>query len=329
MMRALVTGAAGFIGSNLVDRLLADGHQVVGVDNLSTGVATNLDDARAHSAITGASFELSILDVTSAEFVELVAATAPDAVYHLAAQVDLRASVLDPRHDASCNVLGTINVLEACRLSGVRKIVYAASGGSRYGAPLELPVKEKTRPDPLSPYAAAKYAGEIYLRAYSDMYGIAPINLALANVYGPRQNPHGEAGVIAVFGSRMLCGAEVTIFGDGTATRDYVFVADVVEAFVRAGRAPVTTVGTYNIGTGQQTTTAEVHRLIAAAVGGAPPPRHAPGKTGEVHAIALDVSKAEKELGWKPRVQIAAGIRETVCWLRGAVDLEPAELAKA
>ncbi|MGE2834248.1 NAD-dependent epimerase/dehydratase family protein [Mycobacterium sp. SMC-4] len=321
-MRTIVTGAAGFIGSTLVDRLLAEGHQVLGIDNLSTGQTTNLEHACRRYGRSG-HFVFNKVDVRASALHDLVAATRPDVVYHLAAQVDLRASVADPQHDASCNVLGTINVLEACRTSGVRKIVYAASGGSRYGAPTSLPVNEHTPPDPLSPYAAAKYAGEVYLNAYADMYGIVPISLGLANVYGPRQNPHGEAGVIAIFSSSLLAGRPVTVFGDGTASRDYVYVDDVVEAFVRAGRCRSAAPGIYNIGTGQQTTTNDVHRMISEALGGTPPPRYAPARTGEVQAIALDVTKARDHLGWVPSVDVERGIKNTLHWLRGVLEPEP------
>lgn len=327
-MRTLVTGAAGFIGSSLVDRLLADGHQVVGVDNLSTGSASNLEQAGRWRGPAGDRFTFVPADVRATDLAGIVARAEPDIVFHLAAQVDLRASVTDPLHDASCNVLGTINVLEACRRSGVRRIVYAASGGSRYGAPLRIPVSESTEPDPLSPYAAAKFSGEVYLRAYAEMYDMAPISLGLANVYGPRQNPYGEAGVIAVFGSRLLRRQPVTVYGDGTASRDYVYVGDVVDAFVRAGAAPLTTVGAFNIGTGRQTTTNEVHRLISAALGGTPPPDYADARPGEVHAIALDITKAAKHLGWAPAVDLEQGLRLTIRWLRGAVEPEAAALAE-
>jgi UDP-glucose 4-epimerase len=169
----------------------------------------------------------------------------------------------------------------------------------------------------------------MYVRAYAGMYEIAPICLGLSNVYGPRQNPYGEAGVMAIFGSRMINGEPVTVYGDGTASRDYVYVDDVVDAFVRAGRAPLTTVGMYNIGTGLQTTVAEVHRLIAAALGGASVPRYAAARTGELHAIALDATKAERELGWKPAVDLVEGIERTMQWLRATLDPEPSLLIDA
>ena len=328
-MRYFVTGAAGFIGSTLVDRLLAEGHDVVGIDNLSGGVAANLDQAHRCNRLRPGRFTFLRADLQAPEVAGIVAGTNPDVVFHLAAQVDLRASVSDPQFDARSNVLGTINVLEASRRAGVQRVVYAASGGSRYGAPTRLPVDETSQLDPLSPYAAAKVAGEMYVRAYAGMYGIAPICLGLANVYGPRQNPHGEAGVIAVFGSRMISGRPVTVYGDGTATRDYVYVDDVVDAFVRAGQAPLTTVGTYNIGTGRQATVAEVHRLIAAVLDESSVPRYAAARTGELHAIALDATKAEKELGWKPAVDLVKGIERTIQWLRATLEPEPAGLVDA
>ena len=264
-------------------------------------------------------------DIQAPELTDIVAGANPDVIFHLAAQVDLRASVSDPQFDARSNVLGTINLCEASRRAGVQRIVYAASGGSRYGAPACLPVDESSRVDPLSPYAVAKLAGEMYLRAYAGMYGMAPICLALANVYGPRQNPHGEAGVIAVFGSAMITGRPVTVYGDGTAARDYVYVDDVVRRVcARRSRSASTTTGTYNIGTGQQTTVTEVHRLISAVLDGSSPPCYAAARTGELHAIALDATKAERELGWKPAVDLAEGIQRTIRWLRATLEPEPA-----
>lgn len=328
-MRYLVTGAAGFIGSNLVDRLLAEGDEVVGIDNFGTGVPANLDQALRFNKLRPGRFTFLKADIQATELVGIVDGVNPDVVCHLAAQVDLRASVSDPQFDARANVLGTINILEATRRAGVRRFVYAASGGSRYGAPASLPVSESAPLNPLSPYAAAKVAGEMYIRAYAGMYGIAPICLGLSNVYGPRQNPYGEAGVIAVFGSRMISGRPVTVYGDGTATRDYVYVDDVVDAFIRAGRAPLSTVGTYNIGTGRQVTVAEVHRAIAAVLDGSETPCYAAARTGELHEIALDASKAKQDLGWEPAVGLVEGIGRTMQWLRATLDPEPALLMDA
>ncbi|MFB7874110.1 NAD-dependent epimerase/dehydratase family protein [Nocardia sp. NPDC056064] len=314
-MRTIVTGAAGFIGSNLVDSLLADGHTVVGIDNLATGRIDNLDNAFQHDTFT-----LAETGVTRSDLGELVGEIAPDVVFHLAAQVDVRKSVGDPCSDAGTNVLGTINVAEACRQAGTRRVVFAASGGSRYGAPTALPIAEDAPPHPLSPYAAAKVAGELYLSAYADMYGLAPISLALSNVYGPRQDPRGEAGVVAIFGCALLRGHPGTIYGDGTATRDYVYVGDVVDAFRSAGAAPETLTGTFNIGTGVQTTTTDLHRMIAAALGVDDPPVYAPARTGEVQAIALDHTAAHQRLGWDPHVGITDGIDHTIAWLRETLD---------
>jgi UDP-glucose 4-epimerase len=321
MMRTLVTGAAGFIGSTLVDRLLAEGYQVVGVDNLSSGASANLEHAVAWN---GGRFTFVRADIQAPELTDIVAGTNPDVIFHLAAQVDIRASVSDPQFDARSNVLGTINLCEACRRAGVRRIVYAASGGSRYGAPICLPVDESTPVNPLLPYAVAKLTGEFYLRAYAAMYGIAPICLALAHVYGPRQNPQGKAGLIAVLGSAMITGRPVTVVRDGTAAQDYVYVGDVVDAFVHAGCAPTETTGTYNIGTGQLTSVAEVRSLISAVLGGSSPPSFAADRSDDLPAIALNATKAEKELGWKPTVGLEEGIQRTIRWLCATLDPDPA-----
>lgn len=321
----MVTGAAGFIGSTVVDRLLRDGHQVVGVDNLSTGSAANLEGAFRSNTRGRHRFSFVQSDIQAPELAGVVAGANPDVIFHLAAQVDVRVSVADPQFDARTNVLGTINLCEAARRACVRRIVYAASGGSRYGDPTALPVDETTPVGPLSPYGVAKLAGELYLTAYARMYGIDTICLGLSNVYGPRQNPHGEAGVIAIFGSAMVMGRPVTIYGDGTAARDYVYVDDVADAFLRAGETGHAVTGTYNIGTGRQTTVNEVHRLIAALVDDSAPPHYAPSRTGELQAIALDATKADVAFGWKPTVAIAEGIQRTIAWLRQSSEAEPAE----
>jgi UDP-glucose 4-epimerase len=319
-MRTLVTGAAGFIGSTLVDRLLAEGHQVVGVDNLSTGTTANLEMAFTGNGMGSGRFSLVQVDIQAPELTDVVAGANPNVIFHLAARADLGASVSDAQFDARSNVLGTINLCEASRRVGVRRIVYAASGGSRYGTPTRLPVDESAPLRPLSPYAVAKLAGELYLGAYSEMYGLVPICLALANVYGPRQNPRREAGVMAIFGGALITNRRVTIYGDGTAVRDYVYVDDVVDAFVRAGEAPLSVSGTYNIGTGRQTTVAEVHRIMSSVLDGSLPPWYAPARRGELHAIALNATKAEKDLGWKPAVDVLEGIQRTIQWLRSTLD---------
>ena len=325
-MRTLVTGAAGFIGSTLVDRLLEEGHQVTGVDNLSAGSpATNLESAHLHKG--RGRFTLVAIDVRHPELSDIVAGSNPDVVFHLAAQIDVRRSVDDPQYDARNNVLGTINLLEAIRRARVPRIVYAGSGGSRYGAPTTLPATEDTAVDPLSPYAVANVASEFYMRAYASMYGLTPICLALANVYGPRQYPQGKPGVVTLFASAMISGRPTTIYGDGSATRDYVYVDDVVTAFLCAADAPLTTTGVFNVGTGVQTTVAELHQLIAATVGVSRPPDHAEARTGEVHASALDPARAGRELGWKPDTDLADGIKRTVGWLRDLLDSQPATRA--
>jgi UDP-glucose 4-epimerase len=328
-VRAFVTGAAGFIGSTLVDRLLSDGHQVVGVDNLSAGVAANLDGALRYNYASPRRFTFVHLDIQAPELVDIVEGVNPDAIFHLAAQVDVGASVCDPQCDACSNVLGTINLCEASRQAGVQRIVYAASGDSRYGPRTCSPADENYPAEPVSPNAVAKLAGEMYLRAYAEMYGLAPICLALANVYGPRQNPHGAAGLIAGLGGAMITGRPIVVHCDGAAAHDYVYVDDVVDAFMHAGCAPISTTGTYNIGTGKQATVTEVHRLISAVLDGSSPPRYVAARTGELHAIALDATKAEEELGWKAAVDLVDGIQRTIQWLRATLEPEPPALVGA
>jgi UDP-glucose 4-epimerase len=318
-----VTGAAGFIGSTLVDRLLADGHQVLGIDNLSTGVAANLEHAFPCNGMSPGRFTFVRADIQAPELTDIVAGINPDVIFHLAAQVDPRVSVSDPQFDARSNVLGTINLCEASRRVGVQRIVYAASGGSLCAAPTCLPVGEGTQIAPLSPYAAGKLAGELYLRTYAGMYGIAPICLALTNVYGPRQSPHGAAGVIAVLGTAMITGRPFTVYRDGNAYHDFLYVDDAVDAFVRAGNAPIEITGTYDIGTGQHTTVTEVHRLICAVLDGSSPPYFTADGSGELHAVALNATKAERELGWKPAVDLAEGIERTIRWLCATLEPEP------
>jgi UDP-glucose 4-epimerase len=309
-MKTLVTGAAGFIGSTLVDRLLADGHDVVAVDDLSTGRLQNLEAAQAY----GSTYRFAKIDITTKVFVSLVNEVKPDVIFHLAAQVDVRVSVEDPWLDARLNVLGTISVCEAAQRAGVRKVIFTSSGGTIYGSPAYLPAPETTPVNPLSPYAVSKVSGELYLAAFNDMYGLDWTSLALGNVYGPRQDPHGEAGVVAIFGTAMLERRKTQVFGDGSSTRDYVFVDDVVEALVRTassgGRRR------FNIGTGIQTTVLDLHHLIAVATGVLYEPVHMPPRTGELQAIALDATAARNFLGWVPATDLATGVGLTIDWLR-------------
>jgi UDP-glucose 4-epimerase len=309
-MRALVTGGAGFIGSTLVDRLLRDGHDVVVVDDLRRGRRVNLAAAEATGRV-----RLVELDVASPQLHELLAEVKPETVFHLAAQIDVRVSVADPLLDVHQNVVGTVNLAEAARKAGVRKVLFASSGGSIYGTPDELPVSEAVPINPKSPYAASKVAGEVYLNTFRQLYGMDCTHLALANVYGPRQDPHGEAGVVAIFAQRLLNGQSTKVFGDGGNTRDYVFVEDVVAAFVAAsgdkggGQR-------FNIGTGEQTSDRELHSLVAKAAGAADDPEFAPARLGDLRASALDNSAAQRELGWRPAVDIAEGVRRTVDYFR-------------
>lgn len=310
-MRTLVTGGAGFIGSTLVDRLVQEGHQVTVIDDLSRGSLANLTDAGPAVTVVRA-------DIQDHDLAEMLREHRPEVVFHLAAQIDVRASVADPANDARVNILGTINLAEAARRAGVRKIIFTSSGGSIYGEPDRLPVGEDTAVNPLSPYAVAKVSGELYLNAFAQLYGLQATHLALANVYGPRQDPHGEAGVVAIFAQAMLSGAPTKVFGDGGNTRDYVFVADVADAFVRAAEA-VGDRRRYNIGTGVQTTDRELHSLVAAAADVADDPVHAPARLGDLRASALDASRAQRELGWFPSLDLPAGVAATVDYFRGAL----------
>jgi UDP-glucose 4-epimerase len=310
-MRILVTGAAGFIGSTLVDRLLADGHDVVGLDDLSTGKLANLAAARDVNKERKGAFAFVRGDITDPGLTDVVAKARPDVVCHLAAQIDVRISVADPLRDARLNVLGTINVLEACRTHGVRKVVFTSSGGSIYGTPDKLPVSERTKPAPGSPYAAGKASGELYLNAFKSMYGLDYTSLALANVYGPRQDPHGEAGVVAIFAGAMLAGKPTKVFGDGGNTRDYVFVDDVVHAFTLACEPGMASGRRLNIGTGIQTTDRELHTYVAKAAGAPDDPEYAPARIGDLRAIALDCSAA-RAAGWEPFTSLDQGIAATV-----------------
>jgi UDP-glucose 4-epimerase len=308
-LRVLVTGGAGFIGSHLVDRLVADSHDVMAVDSYSRGSTENLE-----AALKTGRCSSRVVDVLDAEFVAEARDFSPEIVIHLAAQIDVRASVSDPMADAATNVLGTIAALEVARRSEARKVVLASSVAI-FGPPARLPVTELTETDPLSPYAVSKLTGEHYLRQYQRLYGLPTTTLVLTNTYGPRQDPHGEAGVVAIFAERMLRGKTTRVFGDGGNRRDYVYVDDVVDAMIRAS-APVAAGRRLVIGTGVGTTDLELHQAVAAAVGGAPEPEFAPARLGDLPTMVVNASEAARVLGWRPRVSLAEGIERTVSAMR-------------
>jgi UDP-glucose 4-epimerase len=311
-VRALVTGAAGFIGSTLVDRLLSDGYSVIGLDNFASGRATNLEHLAENPE-----FVFAEADIVTADLQAILDEHRPQVVFHLAAQIDVRHSVADPQFDASVNVIGTVRLADAARRAGVRKIVHISSGGSIYGTPPSYPTGESVPVDPASPYAAGKVAGEIYLNAFRHLYDLECSHIAPANVYGPRQDPHGEAGVVAIFAQALLAGKPTKVFGDGSNTRDYVFVDDVVDAMVRASG----TLGggqRFNIGTGVETSDLQLHSTVAAAVGAPDDPEFHPPRLGDLKRSCLDISRAARVLGWRPQVQLDEGVRRTVEYFRQA-----------
>jgi UDP-glucose 4-epimerase len=310
-MRSMVTGGAGFIGSNLVDALLARGDEVTVVDDLSTGRRGNLDGALAAGA------ELAELDIRDAAgLAALAQERRPEAVFHLAAQIDVRKSLEDPAFDAAVNVGGTANVLEAARLAGAGRVVFVSTGGAIYGEGegQQLPLDEDTAIAPLSAYGQSKYAAEGYLALYERLHGLSTMALRLGNVYGPRQDPLGEAGVIAIFCGLVRSGGQPTVYGDGTQTRDYLYVGDVVAAALAAASATVT--GPVNLGTGRETSVLELVETLG-RLGGVDSfeAELAPARAGEVQRIALDASRAERELGWTPATSLEDGLRLTLASL--------------
>ncbi|MGH9190461.1 MAG: NAD-dependent epimerase/dehydratase family protein, partial [Acidimicrobiales bacterium] len=313
-MRALVTGGAGFIGSTLVDRLLAEGHEVDVVDDLSSGSMANLAQARASS---DHSMRFHQLDVRDPTLVDLMARRRPAVVFHLAAQADVRVSVARPVFDAEVNVIGTLNVAEGARAAGSRKVVFAASGGTLYGEPEGLPVRESHPQRPLSPYGVAKKAAVDYLVAYRELHGLEFTALALANVYGPRQDPHGEAGVVAIFAGRLLAGETCTVFGDGRQTRDFVYVDDVVDAFARAAQRGSGLL--MNIGTGVETSVNELYAAMARSAGVGTEAAHAAPRAGELARSSLDPGRAAIHLGWKPWTTLDEGTAEVLRWFGARV----------
>jgi UDP-glucose 4-epimerase len=307
--RALVTGGAGFIGSTLVDRLLAEGHTVDVVDNLSKGSLANLAEAR-----TVGRFQFHKLDVRSPDLVDVMSRRKPEVVFHLAAQADVRVSVADPVLDADINILGSLRTLEGARAAGARKVVFASSGGTIYGDADKLPITESAPQRPLSPYGVAKKAVGDYLFAYRALHGLEYTALALSNVYGPRQDPHGEAGVVAIFAGRLLAGEPCLIYGDGKQTRDFVFVDDVVDAFSRAAERGSGLI--CNIGTGTEVSVNELYAALARNAGVTQAPIYASARSGELQRNSLDPGRAGIHLGWKPWTTIDKGTAAVIDWSR-------------
>ena len=307
-MKTLVTGGAGFIGSNLVDGLVERGAEVTVVDDLSTGKRSNLDTALGRGA------ELVELDIRDAEPVaEAVERVQPEVIFHLGAQIDVRKSVADPAHDARVNVEGTVNVLRAAQAAGVGRVVNTSTGGAIYGEGQIIPAPEDHPVAPEAPYGLSKFCAENYCALFTRLHGLSSVSLRYGNVYGPRQDPLGEAGVVAIFCGKLLEGGRPTIFGDGTQTRDYVFVGDVVEANLRAAGSKAT--GEFNIGRGVQTSVLDIVEVLARHEPGFEA-EHGPARPGEVQHIALDTSKAQGEFGWKAEVGLEDGLERTLASLR-------------
>ena len=307
--KAVVTGGAGFIGSNLVSRLIDEGTEVLVVDDLSSGTLTRLADARARGRV-----HFHQIDIGAPELRDVFIQFAPQVVFHLAAQIDVRSSVADPIGDASTNVLGTINVLVASRDAGVERVIFSSSGGATFGDTSTIPTPETVERRPDSPYGVAKKVVDDYFDYFRRSSGLDFVSLGFANVYGPGQDPAGEAGVVAIFSSDLLGGRTPTIYGDGLQTRDYVFVEDVTDALWRAALQGG---GRYlNIGTGIETTVVNLYERMAAIVGSPARPNHAAARAGEQRRSCLDASAAREALGWQPWTSLDDGLVQTIDWFR-------------
>jgi UDP-glucose 4-epimerase len=303
-MLALVTGDAGFIGSNLVDQLLARGHEVHVVDDLSSGKESNLAGALAAGAT------LHAADIRDGDAMrELLASVKPEVVFHLAAQIDVRVSVADPAYDARTNVEATANLLETGRVNGVRRFVFASTGGAIYGVTDVMPTPESTEPRPMAPYGTSKLCAEQYLGLYERLHGMSTVALRFGNVYGPRQDVHGEAGVIAIFCGRLRRGEDLRVFGDGEQTRDYIYVGDLVEAIATAGEGDAT--GAINLGTEEETSVLRVAELLQVHAGATSPIDFQPARLGEIQRSVLDAGRAREVLGWSAATRIDEGLRLT------------------
>ena len=314
MRKAMVTGGAGFIGSALVDRLLAEDWRVDAVDDLSTGTLSNLAGARE---VPDRRFSFHRIDIASPAVMELIGHRRPDVIFHLAAQADVRVSVARPVFDATVNILGTLNVCEAAIAARTSKVIFAGSGGTLYGTTDELPVREGQPQVPESPYGVAKKAAGDYLNYYRTIRGLEYTALAMANVYGPRQNPHGEAGVVSIFAGKLLSHERPVIYGDGSQTRDFVYVDDVVDAFVRSvdkGGGLL-----MNIGTGVETSVQQLFDVMARLTGFKQHARYDPPRAGEVPRSALDPSRAGIHIGWQPWTTVEEGVARTLEHFKGQI----------
>jgi UDP-glucose 4-epimerase len=309
-MRTLVTGGAGFIGSNLVDALIERGDEVTVVDNLSTGKRDNLEPA------LGAGAKLVEADMRDGQAIKDVAAQAqPEVVFHLGAQIDVRRSVADPAFDASVNVIGTINVLAAAHDAGARRFVSSSTGGAIYGEGRQIPAPETHPQEPEAGYGQSKLAAEGYCDLFRRLHSFSTVSLRYGNVYGPRQDPLGEAGVVAIFCGKLLDGEQPLVYGDGLQTRDYVYVGDVVSANLAAASSDAG--GAFNVGLGVESTVLDIVEILG-RLGGRDDfqAEHAPERKGEIRRIAIDPSRARAELGWEPEVQLEEGLERTLASLR-------------
>ena len=308
-MRALVTGGAGFIGSNLVDALVERGDDVVVMDNVSTGKRDNLTQA------LGSGAEFHEVDIRDAEAVsDVIRQSRPDTIFHLAAQIDVRKSVADPANDARINVEGTVNVLRAAQQNRTKRVVNTSTGGAIYGEGRVLPAPEDHPVAPEAPYGLSKFCAEQYCELFRRLHGLNTVSLRYGNVFGPRQDPLGEAGVIAIFCGALLENRTPKIFGNGEQTRDYVYVGDVVEANLRAAESEAG--GAINIGRGVETSVLDIVNALARHSDNGFRPEHAPERPGEVQRIYLDTSRAREELGWQAQVDLDEGLKRTLASLR-------------
>lgn len=300
-MKSLVTGGAGFIGSHIVDRLIEMGDEVVVLDNLATGKKDNINPKA----------KFIELDISDPKTTDIVANEKPDRIFHLAAQALVTVSVKDPIRDADVNIKGFLYLMEGAVKSGtVKKVIFSSTGGAIYGKTDEVPTPESFDAHPLSPYGIAKLSCEHYLDFYREVHAISSTTVRYSNVFGPRQNPFGEGGAVAIFTNKLLNNEAPTIFGDGTMTRDYTYVADVVEANMKAAESDQP--GPFNIGHGQETSTEDLFNKIKKLVGSDIDANHEPERPGEVQRSAVDITKAKDELGWKPQVPLEEGLKLTI-----------------